>query len=232
MNSIKVAISQSNYIPWKGYFDNIARVDEFVLYDDMQYTKRDWRNRNKIKTNNGLKWLTIPVKVKGKYFQKIKDTEIIDQSWNDQHFQRLKQNYSNAKCYDEVIDRIEDLYSLATQPTISKVNHHFLVHICKFLNIDTNLSFSSDYNLKEDDKTKRLVDICLQLNATKYYSGEAAKSYMDESLFTNKQISVNYFNYSDYKEYDQLYGKFEHGVSILDLIFSEGKNAINFLKHT
>ena len=79
---MKVAISQSNYIPWKGYFDNIAQVDEFVLYDEMQYTKRDWRNGNKIKTSQGLKWLTIPVELKGEFYQKIKDTRISEKEWN------------------------------------------------------------------------------------------------------------------------------------------------------
>ena len=90
MYSKKVAISQSNYIPWKGYFDNIALVDEFVLYDEMQYTKRDWRNRNKLKTNQGLKWLTIPVEVKGKYYQKINETRISDRNWNVKHLNFLK----------------------------------------------------------------------------------------------------------------------------------------------
>ena len=104
----KVAISQSNYIPWKGYFDNIAMVDEFVLYDDMQYTKRDWRNRNKIKTANGLHWLSVPVDVKGKYFQKINETKISDPSWSTKHLNSLKHNYSKSKCYKEVIDFIED----------------------------------------------------------------------------------------------------------------------------
>ena len=81
----KIAILQSNYIPWKGYFDIINMVDEFVLYDDMQYTRRDWRNRNKIKTPNGLQWLTIPVQVKGKYLQKIKETKISEKKWTKNH---------------------------------------------------------------------------------------------------------------------------------------------------
>ena len=132
MYSKKVAISQSNYIPWKGYFDNIALVDEFVLYDEMQYTKRDWRNRNKLKTNQGLKWLTIPVEVKGKYYQKINETRISDRNWNVKHLNFLKHNYSRSKCYHEVIDFIEKLYLSAIQDTISQVNYHFLINICNF----------------------------------------------------------------------------------------------------
>ena len=97
----KVLITQSNYIPWKGYFDAIAIADEFVVYDDMQYTRRDWRNRNLIKTKNGLEWLTIPVEVKGKYFQKIRDTKISDPKWAIKHWSIISQNYAKAKYFNE-----------------------------------------------------------------------------------------------------------------------------------
>ena len=229
MSSKKVAISQSNYIPWKGYFKNIKTVDEFVLYDDMQYTKRDWRNRNKIKTANGLKWLTIPVEVKGKFYQKIKDTKISDENWHIKHLDILKNNYAKAKCYREVIGFIEELYHTATQKYLSEINRHFLSRICTFLEIDTKISFSSDYKLLKEGKTERLVDLCLQLEASEYYTGSAAKNYMDNSLFEKENISVFYFDYSNYPEYSQLYGKFEHNVSILDLIFNEGTDSSKYI---
>lgn len=231
MNVKKVAISQSNYIPWKGYFDNIATVDEFVLYDDMQYTKRDWRNRNKIKTPNGLKWLTIPVDVKGKFFQKINETQIVDFEWNKKHLEVLKQNYKKAKCYNEVWPFVEELYQNATQSTISEINHYFLSKICNFLEIETKLSLSSNFQLIDNGKTERLVNLCQQLKADIYYTGSAAKDYMDETLFLNQNIEVRYYDYSGYNTYEQLHGDFEHGVSILDLIFNEGSDAKNFLKH-
>jgi len=226
----KVAISQSNYIPWKGYFNNIKSVDEFVLYDDMQYTKRDWRNRNKIKTPQGLKWLTIPVAVKGKYYQKINETKVSDKDWYLKHLNVLKKNYAKAKCYNDIIDFIEELYKTATQNYLSEINYHFLSKICAFLEIDTKISFSSDYKLLKEGKTEKLVNLCMQLDAGEYYSGLAAKNYMDESLFEKENVEVFYFDYSNYPEYSQLYGKFEHQVSILDLIFNEGKAAANFLK--
>ena len=229
MKSKKVAISQSNYIPWKGYFENIKAVDEFVLYDDMQYTKRDWRNRNKIKTQEGLKWLTIPVIVKGNYYQKINETKISDHNWKRKHLATLRNVYSKAKCYGEVIEIVEMIYETANQDTISELNYHFLTKICEFLKIDTKISFSSNYKLLENGKTERLVDLCKQLQATDYFSGPAAKNYMDVSLFENEGIKVHYYDYSNYPEYTQLYGKFEHRVSILDLIFNEGTNASNFI---
>lgn len=229
MSQKKVAISQSNYIPWKGYFNNIKLVNEFVLYDDMQYTKRDWRNRNKIKTPNGLIWLTIPVEVKGKFFQKIKETKISDKNWNIKHLNILKSNYAKAKCYKDVIGFIEELYETAHHNNLSEINYHFLSQICNYLGIDTKISFSSDYPLLEDGKTERLVDLCKQLKATEYYTGNAAKNYMDETLFNEQGITINYYDYSNYPEYCQLYGKFEHGVSILDLIFNEGTKSSKFI---
>jgi hypothetical protein len=224
-----VAISQSNYIPWKGYFDSIKKVDEFVLYDDMQYTRRDWRNRNKIKTAQGIQWLTIPVEVKGKFHQKINETLISDRSWNEQHWKTLKLAYAKAKRFAEVKEFVEGLYRSATMENLSLINHHFLKNICDFLGITTPLRFSSEFTLS-DDKTGRLVGICRQLNATDYYSGPAAKNYMDESMFERENIQVHYYDYSGYTEYDQLHPPFEHGVSILDLIFNEGREARLFLQ--
>ena len=229
----KVAISQSNYIPWKGYFDSIAQVDEFVLYDDMQYTKRDWRNRNKIKTPQGLKWISIPVEVKGKFSQKIRETKISDTNWSRNHLALLKQNYSKSPFYKDVILFIEELYLTANSfKTISEINHHFISNICIYLNIKTKISFSSDYHLLEEGKTERLVDLCKQLKADVYYTGSAAKNYMDTILFEKEEIEVKYYDYSGYTEYNQLCDEFEHGVSILDLIFNEGSNSTNFLKYT
>ena len=98
----KIAIIQSNYIPWKGYFDIINFVDEFVLFDDVQYTRRDWRNRNKIKTPDGATWLTIPVETKGKYLQNIRDVKITDNSWQKKHLKAIQLNYKNSKFFNEV----------------------------------------------------------------------------------------------------------------------------------
>lgn len=110
MKDKKVAIVQSNYIPWKGYFDMIAAVDEFILYDDMQYTRRDWRNRNQIKTPQGPQWLTVPVKVKGKYLQTIRETEIDGVDWVEAHWKAIVQNYRRAPHFEEVAAAFEPSY--------------------------------------------------------------------------------------------------------------------------
>ncbi len=224
-----VIITQSNYIPWKGYFDAINIADEFIVYDDMQYTRRDWRNRNKIKTANGLQWLTIPVEVKGKYTQKINETRVADANWGEKHWKSIEMSYSKAPFFSETAEKLEPLFMHPVSDMLTEINKSLLERICSILSIKTRIRDSRDFKLTEG-KTERLVDLCLQVGANNYYSGPAAKSYMDESLFTKKQIEVHYFDYSNYPEYKQLNGDFTHEVSILDLLFNEGPNANGFMK--
>jgi len=227
--SKKVAIVQSNYIPWRGYFDLINSVDEFILYDDMQYTIRDWRNRNIIKTANGPLWLTIPVEVKGKYFQKIKEVTVSDPQWARKHWASITHSYSKARHFSVGKELFAGLYSSGEERFLSKINHRFIVAICGLLGIKTTISWSMDHEL-EGDKTEKLVNLCKQAGATHYLSGPAARSYMVEELFTREGISVSYMDYSGYREYSQLYPPFEPQVSILDLIFNEGLDAKNYMK--
>lgn len=225
----KIVITQSNYIPWKGYFDAIAVADEFIIYDDMQFTRRDWRNRNLIKTANGNKWLTIPVEVKGKFFQKINETKISDKNWNINHWNSIKNNYSKSKNFSDYKDFFEELYLNSTSKYLTEINFRFISAICEILKIKSNIRFSSEFELKEE-RSERLLDICLKLNGTDYYSGPAAKAYMNEEVFDEAGVKVHYFDYSGYPEYKQIHEPFEHSVSVLDLFFCEGKNAGNFFK--
>lgn len=225
----KVIITQSDYIPWKGYFDAINMVDEFIIYDDMQYTKRDWRNRNKIKTPNGLKWLTIPVEVKGKYFQRINETRINDKQWNKEHWKTISYNYSKSPYFKEFKSFFEELYLASDEVYLSRINYRFLKAISEMLKIKTNFKWSSEFQLR-GNKSEKLLNLCIDTGADVYFSGPAAKSYLDIELFTKSGISVQWFDYSDYPEYNQLYPPFEHGVTILDLIFSVGGNARHYLK--
>jgi hypothetical protein len=229
--SKKIIITQSNYIPWKGYFDGLALVDEFVIYDDMQYTKRDWRNRNLIKTPQGLKWLTIPVEVKGKYFQKINEALVSDKNWTTNHLNQIKQNYKTAPCFKEVFPWLEDVYLKCNFDKLTEINQYFIEAINNYLNIKVTILRSEQFVLAED-RSERLLNICLERNATDYYSGPAAKAYMNEELFHQKGVRIHYFDYSNYPTYHQLHGNFEHGVSIIDLLLNEGKNSCHFLKYT
>lgn len=226
----KIVITQSNYIPWKGYFDAIAIADEFVIYDDMQYTRRDWRNRNLIKTAVGTKWLTIPVVVKGKYFQKINETQVSDFDWNKKHWNVIREHYSKAPHFNEFKDFFEDLYLGTKERFLTEINVRFLKAICEILEIQTNFRFSSEFTLKEE-RSERLVSVCKELNGTDYYSGAAAKSYMNEQVFIDSNVKVHYFDYNNYPEYFQQYKPFTHNVSVIDLLFNTGKEAKNYLKH-
>lgn len=223
-----VAILQSNYIPWKGYFDMINSVDEFILYDDMQYTRRDWRNRNKIKTPHGLQWLTIPVKVKGKFYQKIKETEVTDDDWRNNHWKSITLNYTHAPYFDYYKNDFEKIYLGNTEKMLSNINYNFILKICEILKIKTKISWSSDYILA-DGKTERLVDLCKQAGATRYISGPAAKDYIVKSFFDDEKIKLEYMNYSNYPEYEQFHPPFVHSVSVLDLIFHTGPDAYKYL---
>ncbi len=224
----KVAILQSNYIPWKGYFDIINKVDEFILYDEVQYTKNDWRNRNKIKIPKGLIWITIPIRHE-KLTQLIKDTKIINRNWNKKHWNNIKQNYSKAKYFKDYKEIFEDLYLNSNEDFLSEVNYKFIVAINKILGITTNIRWSSEFELV-GGQTEKLLGICEQCNADVYLSGPAAKDYFNAELAKEKGIKVEWMDYTNYKEYEQLFPLFEHGVSILDLIFNTGHNAKKYLK--
>lgn len=226
----KVAIVQSNYIPWRGYFDLIAFVDEFIIYDDMQYTKRDWRNRNRIKTSQGLQWITVPVQVKGRFHQKIRETLIDGTDWAKAHWRALEFNYSAAAHFADIADWLAPIYLEEQHTNLSLLNRRLLNAICSYLGISTRLANSWDYELA-DGKTERLANLCQQAAATEYVSGPSARSYVDERVFDELSIRVTWFDYDGYRDYKQLWGGFEPAVSILDLLFNVGAEAPDYLRY-
>ncbi len=224
----RIAILQSNYIPWKGYFDLINMVDEFVLYDQVQFTKNDWRNRNRIKNKQGIHWLTIPVGQK-KLNQKIIDTKVANKRWSVKHWRTITQNYVKAPYFKDYKDIFEFFYLHTNEERLSKINFELISIINEVLGIKTKIRWSSEFDLVEG-QTERLLAICKQVGANTYLSGPAAKEYFNEDLAQDANIKVEWMDYSGYPEYNQLHQPFEHGVTILDLIFNEGPNAINFMK--
>ena len=224
----KIAILQSNYIPWKGYFDMIAAVDEFILYDDVQFTKNDWRNRNQIKTPQGVQWLTVPV---GQDIsRRIRDVELPNRQWQTKHWKTLESNYRRAPHFEEVAAVFMPLYMQRQHTLLSTLNRELIEAVCAYLGITTKISNSWDYQLVEG-KSERLVDLCTQAGATEYISGPAAKHYIEESIFAEQGIKLTWFDYSGYPEYPQLWGEFTPGVTILDLLFSCGKDAPRFMRY-
>lgn len=227
--SKSVAIVQSSYIPWKGYFDLINGVDEFILYDDQQYTRRDWRNRNRVKTAQGTIWISIPVRVKGRYLQRIDETEVADASWAERHWRTIEHAYRSAAFFEAHREWLRKLYTQCDEALLSRVNRRFLEAICDLLGIRTVLAWSTDYEV-EGARTERLVNLCQAAGAKTYLSGPSARAYLDESLFERAGIDLRYADYSGYREYEQVHPPFEHEVSIIDLLVHTGPSAQSYLK--
>ena len=226
----RVAIVQSCYIPWKGYFDLINSVDEFVLYDDCQYTRQNWRNRNRIKTAHGTRWLTIPVRVNGLYEQRLDETETADPKWASKHWDIIRQAYRNSPYFTAYADKVERAYSSCrSERRLSMINRSLLELVCEVLHIETDLTWSTEYPAS-GSRTERVVSVCKEAGATVYLSGPRARSYLEPSVFEQAGIELQYFDYHGYPEYPQLYPPFEHQVTVLDLLFNAGPEACALMK--
>jgi hypothetical protein len=229
MGHKSVAIVQSSYIPWKGYFDLIRAADEFILLDDVQFTKRDWRSRNRIKTKDGLLWLSIPVHSKGRYEQRILDVTISDPSWSERHWRTIHSAYARTPFFETCSPPLRALYENPVSDRLSEVNRSLIDAMCGVLGITTPITWSSEYHPREG-RNDRLIDLCVKAGATDYLSGPSARGYIDEAAFAKAGVSVHFVDYSGYAEYPQPFPPFEHAVSALDLIFCTGPQAADYLK--
>jgi len=226
---MRVGIIQSNYIPWRGYFDFIDDVDLFILYDDVQYTKNDWRNRNKIKTPFGRKWLTVPVKQQS-LKQLIKDTNIdTTHDWVYTQINQFTESYKNTPFFSEALGFLELLKQNKHQ-TISELNRYLIDEITGYLGIKTPMEVSWKYSPRST-KTERIIDILKKVDATVYLSGPNADCYLDTTLFRESNIRLEFKSYS-YEPYSQPWGDFIGDVTILDLIANCGPDVRRFLKST
>jgi hypothetical protein len=224
-----IAIIQSCYIPWRGFFDFMDEVDEFILYDDVQFVKRHWHNRNKIKTSNGSLWLSIPVETKGKFAQDINETMIAG-SWTKQHWRSIQNAYAKAPHFPTYGPMIESLYErAATLAKLSEVNRLFLDGLNQIIGIATPIRWSTEFTAT-GRKTDRLLSICKANGADGYKSGPSARSYMEPEKFEQAGITLTWMNYNGYREYPQIHGAFEPAVSILDLLLNTGPDALSFIR--
>ncbi|MNN12203.1 WbqC-like protein family protein [compost metagenome] len=219
----KVAVLQSNYLPWKGYFDIIHDVDLFIFYDDVQYTKNDWRNRNKVKTGTGSQWITIPIKASSQ--QLICDVGLPNSNWDIKHFKTLNALYSKATYYKKFKSFLEYVYLEKEWSSLSELNKYLIQFISReFLGLKTIFADSREF-YSERKKLDRLVSLLKNVNADTYISGPAAKDYIDDSRFEKEKITLIYKDYSNYPEYLQFHPPFDHYVTILDLLFHTGPDA-------
>ncbi|EJF53625.1 WbqC-like protein [Saprospira grandis DSM 2844] len=225
----KAFICQSNYIPWKGYFEAIAQADVFVLYDCVQYTKNDWRNRNRIKTAQGLQWLTIPVRQK-QLKQRIADTQVAQANWAKKHWNSWQTHYAKAPFFKQYAPQIKALYLEEDSPFLSQINKRFILWALNELQIQTKVLESVHFDLQKQDPSLRLIELLQQIDAQHYLSGPAAKAYIHEEAFEAANIKLEYLNYGPYPTYEQLYPPFSDAVSILDLFFHLGPAAKQFFR--
>ena len=225
---MRICIIQSCYIPWKGFFDLIGRCDEYVIFDRMQYLKRHWHNRNRIKTANGVEWLTIPVVTKGRFEQPIDAVEI-EKPWAEKHWRALELAYKRAPFFDQFAPTLQAWYESADKKTrLTDVNELFLRGIAGLLGIKTRIVRDTAYPAT-GVKTGRLLAIARAAGANCYLSGPSARVYLDEAELASAGIATEWMSYQDYPEYSQLHGGFEHAVSVLDLLLNTGPQAHHYL---
>ncbi|OAF01337.1 hypothetical protein AYJ54_29505 [Bradyrhizobium centrolobii] len=226
---MRISIVQSCYIPWKGFFDLIGRCDEYVIYDRMQFAKRHWHNRNRIKTTSGIEWLTIPVATKGRFDQAI-DEVMIEKPWAEKHWRALELAYRRAPFFDQLSPVVRTWYERADKETrLTAINELFTREIAGLLGLSTRIVRDTAYPA-DGVKTARLLAIAQAAGADRYLSGPSARAYFDEALFTAGGITTEWMSYHGYPEYPQLHGDFEHAVSVLDLLFNTGPEAPRFAR--
>jgi len=217
---MKIAILQSNFLPWPGYFSLINSVDIFYFYDSVKYTKRDWRNRNFIKGSNGKILITIPIK-KSTQNTPIRDIQISKTFHIEDLKKTIYKNYKKSVYFDEIYSLIF-LNINNNQTSLSELNQSLIKIICNFLEIKTEIRNVN--SIESTGKNEKLIEICNKVNAKIYLSGEKAKNYIDESLFIKNNIRIQWMKYKRY-DYPQLWGEFIPNLSIIDMLFNLGKNA-------
>ncbi len=224
----RIAIIQSCYIPWRGFFDLVSRCDEYVIYDQVAFQKGHWHNRNKVKTARGPIWMTIPTVTHGRLSQPIEEVEIAG-PWTDRHWAAIEQSYRHAPFFAEEAPAVRALYEKARdERLLTKVNELFMRALLARVEAPTRVTRDSDYHI-EGSRSERVLSTCLAVGATHYLSGPSAKAYLDERLFAEAGVALEWMDYRGYRDYPQLHGKFVGEVSILDLLFNMGPDARSFL---
>lgn len=229
---MKTVILQPSYIPWRGFFDQIARSDLFVFYDDVQYDKRGWRNRNKIKTSDGPQWLTIPVHSRGAQTEHIliRDVRIsydTQHPWNQEHWKRLQHAYARAPYFKAVMDLLEPFYQ--QQPEyLADFTVELTIAISRWMGITHTQFLRSSELGAQGAKTDRLIDVLKKVGATEYISGPSAQDYIETEKFAEAGIGLEYMEYN-YPEYGQFFPPYDPYVSIVDLLMMTGERSLDYI---
>jgi hypothetical protein len=226
---MRAAVIQPSYIPWRGYFHQIQRADVFVFYDDVQYDKHGWRNRNRIKTAAGPRWLTIPVLSKGNVVERTPIHEIAivwDEPWNKKHWATLTQAYGRAPHFRRYAPRLEAFYQRRPEH-LADFTIELTIELARELGIERRWVRSSTLGVS-GSRTDRLLAVLTGLGVTHYISGPRARAYLEEEKLRAANITLEYMTY-EYPEYEQLYPPYDPQVSILDLLFMVGPDAPRYI---
>ncbi|MGE0488601.1 MAG: WbqC family protein [Vulcanimicrobiota bacterium] len=216
----RLVVLQPSYLPWLGYLDQYDWADVFVLYDDVQFDKHGWRNRNRIKTPNGVSWLTVPVLTKGR--AKPDNNQVLinnDQPWPKKHLASLRQAYSKTPFFEQVFPPLEAVLSQPWEKLLD-LNLAVLKTLTQLLGMPWKVELSSTLGIP-GRKTERLVGICQKFGVTDYLTGDAARDYLDEASFETAGVKVHWHNY-EHPRYRQKFGEFEPYLSVVDLMFNHG----------
>jgi len=228
---MRLAILQPAYLPWIGYFDQIAQSDAFVFYDDVQFDKQSWQNRNQIKTPQGTQWLSVPVHTRNK--PQIKDILIDNhKDWRKDHLKSIQVNYSRAPFFEKYIWILDAIYSISWE-RLAVLDTTLIELINKFLGIETPLFFSSKLDIPHTGQVQRLIDICQHFGANEFLEGSAGRNYLSgdgEKLFQQNGIKITYHDYQ-HPVYFQQHGEFVPYLSVIDLLFNNGTKSLEILTH-
>ena len=227
---MRLVILQPSYLPWLGYFDQMFKSDVFVVYDDVQYDKNGWRNRNRIKTPQGPQWLTVPVLISGRNFPLNREVEINNTaSWQTKHLKSIVQNYMKAPFFDQCIGPVESVLRRSWRFLID-LDMAFVQMLIEQLGLKTRIYFCSDLRIPKMGKTERLIDICRYFSADTFLEGDAGKNYIDETLFVRAGVQLEFHGYQ-HPVYRQLHGDFIPYLSVIDLLFNHGRKSLGVLTH-
>lgn len=221
-----VAIHQPQYLPWLGYFDKIDKADIFVLLDDVQYKKNEWQNRNKIRTSSGWQWITVPVRYR--FGRKINQVKIDNnRDWRRNHYKSLSMHYQKAPYFQDYVPFLKRAYAQDWGYLVD-ICSYFIGYLVSVLGITTRLVRSSQLRVT-GNRSDRLVNICKELGADTYLSGQGAKTYLNLRQFKKEAIKVSFQDFV-HPSYKQAYKEFEPFMSIIDLMFNCGAESLQVLK--
>ncbi len=227
---MKVAISQPTYLPWMGYFDVIDQVDTFVVLDNVQFAKRSWQQRNRIRTATGLQWLTVPVKSQGRFEQLIRDVELLDVSFARDHVRAIEHAYRRAPHFQQYFPGLEQQLTENCPVRLAELNTRLLKCLMSVLGLETPIVNASELGVS-GRRTEQLANICEKLGADEYLSALGSAAYLveDQEIFTSRSIEVTFQHY-EHPVYPQVFLPFEPFASVIDLIFNTGEASLEVLR--